>query len=188
MYVPSELTWPRPEGEVKILQETSYPEAETSALRIEMPRAMRFGVNFRVPEWTRDASVKVNGAALNVNAGPGTWAEVSREWRSGDTVEIRIPQPLRAQPIDMQHPRRVAIARGPVVLVMDDWVFETIPQLPDAKNIEKWLLADDRPGVFRIAPPDGSKIEARFRPFYAVGEVTPYRMYHDLDAPAIPVW
>jgi hypothetical protein len=34
----------------------------------------------------------------------------------------------------------------------------------------------------------GRKLDARFRPFYAVGEVTPYRMYHDLDAPPIPLW
>jgi hypothetical protein len=95
---------------------------------------------------------------------------------------------LRAQPVDGRHPRRVAIVRGPVVLVMDDWVFETMPQLPDPENIDKWLVADTRPGVFRLAPPDGSKIEARFRPFYSIGEVVPYRMYHDLDAPPIPVW
>jgi len=188
LYVASELTWSRPEGEVKLVQDTTYPETETSTLRLEMPRAMRFSLKFRVPEWTRDASVRVNGAAVNAKCEPGKWAEVTRAWQSGDTVEIRIPQPLRAQPIDKQHPRRVAIVRGPSVLVMDDWVFETIPQLPDPKNIDKWLVADKPEGVYRLAMPDGSKIEARFRPFYSIGEVTPYRMYHDLDAPPIPVW
>jgi Uncharacterized protein conserved in bacteria len=149
---------------------------------------MRFRVKFRVPAWTRDASVKVNGNAEAVRCEPGTWAAVDRTWQPADTMEIRIPQPLRAQSIDRQHPRRVAIVRGPVVLVMDDWVFETIPQLPDPKNIEKWLLPDQRAGVYRLKLPDGTRPGARFRPFYSIGEVTPYRMYHDLDAPPIPVW
>jgi hypothetical protein len=29
---------------------------------------------------------------------------------------------------------------------------------------------------------------AKFRPFHAVGEVTPYRIYHELDKLPIPVW
>jgi hypothetical protein len=145
-------------------------------------------VKFRIPEWTRDASMSVNRRAVAVRCVPGTWAELNRTWNADDTVEIRIPQPLRAQAVDRQHPRRVAIVRGAVVLVMDDWVFETIPQIPDPKNIDTWLIPDERPGVFRLSLPGGSKPDARFRPFYAIGEVTPYRMYHDLDAPPIPVW
>jgi uncharacterized protein len=188
LYVPSELTWTRPEGDVQVVQETGYPEAETSTLRVRTSAPMSFGLKFRVPEWAQGASVKVNGDAVEMRCSPGTWAEVTRTWQSGDAVEIRIPLALRAEAVDRQHPRRVAIVRGPVVLVMDDWVFETIPQLPDPKNIDKWLVADDRPGVFRLAMPDGSKQDARFRPFYAIGEVVPYRMYHDLDVPPIPVW
>jgi hypothetical protein len=92
---------------------------------------------------------------------------------------------LRMEAVDKQHPRRVAVVRGPVVLVMDDWVFETIPQMPGPENLIREIVADDSHGVFRFA---NSKIQAKFRPFYAVGEVTPYRMYFDLDSPPIPVW
>jgi hypothetical protein len=72
---------------------------------------------------------------------------------------------------------------------MDDWVFEEIPQLPAPADLERWLVPDrDQPGVFGIAPHDGRQLQAKFRPFYMFGEVTPYRIYHDLDAPPIPVW
>jgi len=187
LYVPSEVTWQSAEGEVRGVLETAYPESETAKLRFAMQQPSRFALRFRIPAWTHDASLKVNGSDAAAGK-PGMWAEIHRTWHPGDEAEIRIPLPLRMEPVDRQHPRRVAVVHGPVVLVLDDWVFEPIPRLPEPGNLEKELVADTAPGVFRLAPPDGGKIQARFRPFYAVGEVTPYRMYHDLDSLPIPVW
>jgi hypothetical protein len=130
----------------------------------------------------------VNGVALAIDARPGTWASIERTWNSGDTVEIRIPMALHMEAVDRQHPRRVAVVRGPVVLVMDDWVFEEIPRLPEPDQLGAWLVPDEKSGVFRISQAEGRNLQARFRPFYAVGEVVPYRMYHDLDAAPVPVW
>jgi hypothetical protein len=189
LYLPSEVTWQSPAGEIKLTQETAYPEAETSTLRLGMKGPAQFTLKFRVPEWTRDASAKVNDATVSVEAKPGTWAAITRTWAPGDEVEIRIPLHLRMVPVDREHPRRVAVVRGPVVLVLDDWVFEDIPRLPEPADVERWLVPDaQQAGTFRIVPPDGKVIQAKFRPFYAVGEVTPYRMYHDLDSLPIPVW
>ena len=187
LYLPSEATWEGPRGEVTAVLETAYPESDTATLRLNMKKSARFAIRFRIPGWTRDASLKVNGAPGPV-CKPGTWAEIDRAWQPGDSVEIRIPLTLRMEPVDRRHPRRVAVVHGPVVLVLDDWVFEDIPRLPEPANLEKELVADSAPGVFRLAPPNGARIQARFRPFYAVGEVTPYRMYHDLDSLPIPVW
>jgi uncharacterized protein len=188
LYVPSEATWNGPAGEVKLVQETTYPETETSNLRLSMAAPSRFVLKLRVPAWARDFSVRINGAPVDVAATPGTWAQIDRIWAPDDAIEVRIPMGLRMVPVDAQHPRRVAVVRGPVVLVMDDWVFEEIPRLPEPADVNKWLQPDERPGVFRIVPPDGRKVDAKFRPFYAVGEVTPYRLYHDLDSLPIPVW
>ncbi|MDE3166854.1 MAG: glycoside hydrolase family 127 protein, partial [Acidobacteriota bacterium] len=74
LYLPSEVAWQRPEGEVRVVQETAYPEAETSTLTLDMPRAARFALKFRIPSWTRDASLKVNGAAVDAPCRPGAWA------------------------------------------------------------------------------------------------------------------
>lgn len=188
LYVPSEVTWAGPGGEVKLTQTTTYPETDTSRLQLALAAPARFTLRFRVPEWTDGFSATVNGEAVALAARPGTWAEIDRTWRTGDEVTVRIPMKLRMVPVDPQHPRRVAVVRGPTVLVMDDWVFEEIPQLPGPPDLERWLVPDERPGVFRIAPQPGKTLEARFRPFYMIGEVTPYRMYHDLDAAPIPVW
>lgn len=188
LYLPSEVTWQRVDGAVRVTQQTEYPAKETSTLRVQVAQPSRFALKARVPAWAETVNLRVNGTAVDVAAKPGGWAELDRTWNNDDEVTIQIPLKLRMVPVDPQHPRRVAVVRGPVVLVMDDWVFEEIPQLPEPAQLESWLVPDTQPGVFRIAPQRGKQLEARFRPFYTIGEVTPYRMYHDLDAPPIPVW
>jgi len=111
LYLPTEAVWNRPEGEVKLTQETRYPEAETSLLTLQMKRSMNFAVKCRVPGWARDMSLKVNGADSGVACKPGTWAVVSRTWNPGDRLEVRIPLRFRLQAIDKWHPNRVAVVR-----------------------------------------------------------------------------
>lgn len=189
LYVPSEVTWHGPTSDVHVVQSTDYPATETSTLRLTLDQPARFALKFRVPAWADGFTAQVNGQPVAIVAHPGTWAVLERTWQTGDRVEIRIPLKLRMVPVDAQHPRRVAVVRGPVVLVMDDWVFEEIPQLPEPKDLDHWLVPDPaHPGVFQIAAQNDKKLQARFRPFYAIGEVTPYRMYFDLDAPPVPVW
>lgn len=187
LYVPSSVTWRSPAGEVKLTQTTTYPETETTTLKLSLAKPTTFTLKFRVPEWCEGATATVAGASHRGRA--GTWGEITREWRNGDTVEIRLPMTPRYVAVDPQHPRRVAVVRGPAVLVLDDWVFEEIPQLPEPAELARWLVPDQQPGVFGIAPQAGRPaLQAKFRPFHMIGEVTPYRLYHDLDAPPIPVW
>lgn len=184
LYLPSEVTWRRPDGEVKLVQDTRYPEAETTTLAFEMKRSLNFPLKFRVPGWSRDVSVKLNGVAANVACKPGTWASIARTWRSGDRVEIRIPLALRYVAVDPQHPKRVAVVRGPVVMAQDRLDQEPVFGLPETEaNLNKWLVPDATPAVFRLVPPSGAKVTAKFQPFYTIGESYPYRMYFDLDKP-----
>ena len=204
MYVPSEAIWSRPEGEIKIRQETLYPEGETSTLTLQMKQAVSFPLKFRVPGWARDASVKVNGTAAGVTCAPGTWATVERIWSSGDKVEIRIPLRFRMEAIDPQHPDRVAVMRGPVVMVLDAWAHSQRFRLPESEDdLNTWMISDPKPtrvglvspaesystpGVFRVQFPDGTSAESKMFPFYAMGEVFPYKMYFDKKSLPFKVW
>jgi DUF1680 family protein len=55
-----------------------------------------------------------------VTAAPGSFAALRRRWKSGDVVQLRLPQSFRTEPIDDQHPNVVAVMRGPVMLVAID--------------------------------------------------------------------
>jgi hypothetical protein len=189
LFVPSEVTWNRADGDVKLTQETNYPEAETSTLSLELKQPATFALRFRVPAWARDLSVKVNGAAENVEGKPGTWATLQREWKSGDRVEIHIPLLARMLPVDRQHPNRVAVARGPVAMVLEAAYHDAAFRLPETDGeLNQWLVADGAPGFFRVQPTDGSRVRSLFRPFYTIEENYPYKIYFDKDKLPLRFW
>lgn len=178
LYVPSEVTWERGNSEVKLVQETSYPETETVTLRLETNDSVNFPLSFRVPEWATGVTVKVNGAEQQIEARPGSWAAVTRTWQNGDTVEIRIPLEFRRVPVDAQHPDRVAIMRGPVVLAQDVQ-HDPLPAIPkDDRALAGYFKPDpNRPAVFLAQ--DDLPCRGVFRPFYSFGEGERYRIYFD---------
>ncbi len=189
LYLPSEVTWKRPEGEVKVVQETEYPLAETSLFTVNLKQNVAFALKFRVPAWSSDMSVKVNGSAANVACKPGTWASVERTWNSGDKVEVTIPLRLRYSAVDKEHPYRIAVVRGPVVMVQEGNAHEPIFKLPDTEaELNQWLTPDRPRGYFSMHPPDGTNVQAKFLPFYAAIESLAYRMYFDNDKLPFILW
>ena len=58
--------------------------------------------------------MSVNGEEPEVGK-PGTYSTVSRTWKSGDTVTVRLPMRLRLIPAN-DDPNVAALAFGPVVL------------------------------------------------------------------------
>jgi DUF1680 family protein len=204
LYVSSEVTWNRPAGEVHVAQDTRYPEEDVSRLRLTTKQPSSFALRFRVPAWTRGASVKVNGAVVAGRYEPGTWGSVERTWSSGDLVEIQIPLRLRMQAVDAQHPDRVAVVRGPAVLALEGAYHDPNFRLPGSDaELEQWLSPEpwsrasgvhatdpkaDVATVLRVVPPDKSPVRLRFRPFYEIQENYPYFMYFDRKALPWRLW
>jgi DUF1680 family protein len=189
LYVPSEVSWAHSGGEVKVIQETNYPEAEEVSFRLEMKTKMTFALTFRVPRWSNEMSITVNGVASKVVCTPGTWASIEREWTSGDRVQIVIPLSFRMEPVDQQHPHRVAIVRGPVVYVIEADYHEPLFRLPHGDaDLVNWLVPDKTPGLYRVVLPEGGRVVSKFHPFYEVGEGFPYKMYFDKDQLPVSLW
>lgn len=178
LYVPSEVMWKVGGTEVKLVQETRYPESEVISLNLETRGNIRFALKFRVPQWASDLTTKVNGAEQVIAAKPGEWAVLDRSWQNGDKVEIRIPLTLRRVPVDRQHPNRVAIMRGPVVLAQEAQ-HDPLPAIPksDEALISYLKAAENRPGVFFAQ--DDLPARGAFRPFYTFGEGERYHIYFD---------
>jgi hypothetical protein len=177
------VTWQQSGQTVRLTQQTKYPEGEDIQLTIETDRQVSTAIHFRVPDWATSASVMVNGTALPVDIRPSTWATIRRIWQKGDRIDIRIPMRLRAEPIDEQHPERVAILYGPVVLV-EDLRFNLGLQMQAGHHSPEDLTARLRQGENPlhfdvIDPPDQVIRSGRFYPYYAAQRDIPYRMYHD---------
>jgi hypothetical protein len=190
MYVPSEVTWSRADGNVHVVQDTAYPEESTSTLTLAMDRPSHFTLSFRVPEWSRGVTATVNGTPTRATFTPGTWGQITREWQSGDRVVIDIPLRMRLEPVDKWHPNRVAAVRGPVVLVLAGDYQDPAFNLPmDNDALDRWLIPNTRaPGTYRVQPPGGHRVAPTFQPFYAAAEDYPYKMYFDRDIPVPRLW
>ena len=163
MYAPSELRSEQNGRRVKLTQATDYPSGETISIRIETTTPQIWTLRLRIPAWMeRPARITVNGAAAAPAKG-GSFAALRRRWKSGDVVELRLPQQFRAEPIDKLHPKVVAVMRGPIMLVA------TNP--PDGLEkrpfpIEEGFTAPgERPGAW-TRNLDGQRIV--FVPFYQV--------------------
>ncbi len=121
LFIPSEVRWMHNQMEVKVTQQTQYPEEQTSRLVFTLPASAYFQVKLRVPQWCERAGIRINGEDVSIPARPQTWAVLSREWRHGDQIEFTMPMQLRSVPIDRQHPNLVALAYGPVVLAQEQF-------------------------------------------------------------------
>jgi hypothetical protein len=121
-------------------------------------------MRLRIPAWLEQpAQITVNGASAGVIAKAGSFATLHRRWKSGDVVQLRLPQSFRAEPIDDQHPNVVAVMRGPLMLVAVD--------PPD--GLEKRVLPIDE-GFSPVAQRPGAWIRNQggqpilFLPFHQV--------------------
>ena len=184
LFIPSEVSWTQDGQPVKLTQETEYPENGETHLRIETSKSITSAIRFRVPDWATEVSVLVNGNPVTVNARPSSWAAIERRWQNGDRVAIRIPLGLRAEAVDAQHPHRVAISYGPVVLV-EDLRFNLGLQVAPGHHTRADLAARLRPEAdhplrFEVLDPPGQVVRSgHFFPYYAAPAGLPYRMYHD---------
>ncbi|HEU5431065.1 MAG TPA: hypothetical protein VFU81_05345, partial [Thermomicrobiales bacterium] len=185
LFVPSEVTWNQNGSRVRLRQETRYPDAETTALAVQLERPLRFRLRLRVPGWSGGMVIRLNDAPLAVAATPGDWVTIEREWQPGDRITARIPMNLRLQPIDKQHPRRVAIMHGPVVLAQDEACCRRPFALAPSADLSSRLVREGDDLRFRILDTAPERHTRYLKPFSDFPAFWPYWVYFDLDAPPL---
>lgn len=117
LYSPSTLTWA--EKGVTVTQTTRFPQEQGSTLTFG-GRSASFTLRLRVPSWaTAGFRVTVDGRAVSGTPQPGSYFDVSRSWRAGDTVRIAMPFRTRVEkaPDDAS---LQTLFHGPVNLVARD--------------------------------------------------------------------
>ncbi|HWB85478.1 MAG TPA: beta-L-arabinofuranosidase domain-containing protein [Bryobacteraceae bacterium] len=117
LYVPSTLSWVQGGTKCELKQVTAYPYDGQIGLEVSAARPETFSIFLRIPEWANGATVMVNGKRGSAKVAAGTFAEVHREWKNGDRIELDLPLTMRLEAIDEQHPNQAALLRGPLVLM-----------------------------------------------------------------------
>ena len=144
LFLPSEVTWTRAGRRGAIVQETDYPDADTTRLTISPPsrRAFRAAGSRAVLDARHDCGRERRaGRASTRDPAPGPRS--TRTWTSGDRVDIRIPLTLRMQAVAPQYPDRVAVVRGPVVLALEGAYHDPNFRLPMRdEDLRAWLVPE----------------------------------------------
>lgn len=189
LYAPSTATWKS--AGVNLAMETGFPEGDTATLEFTLQKPKQFTLALRRPAWAESGfEVKVNGKAVKVVSKPGSYVEIKRAWKTGDTVALALPKTLRVEGLP-DNKNRAALMWGPLVLAGDlgperrGGPADPVPSIVAAeKPIGAWLQpVPDRLGIFRSVGVgraiDNGEKEVEFVPFYRLHRRT-YGVYWDL--------
>jgi DUF1680 family protein len=125
---------------------TDYPLTDRALIEVNPAKAETFTLSLRIPAWSAQTVVKVNGKKQTVVA--GAYAAINRTWKPGDRVEIVFD--MRCRLLDAPHgsnrngDNMQAVIRGPVVLARDE-------NTDKAYNHPVTILADKN-GFVKIMP------------------------------------
>ena len=99
-------------------QETDYPWGQQVRITIEDAPGHDVALMLRIPGWTKGATLKVNGEAVDLAIQSKTYVKVKRVWQPGDVIELDLPMKTRiikAHPKAEEIRNHVAVMRGPIV-------------------------------------------------------------------------
>lgn len=120
-YSPCRVTAQAGGQEVTIEERTRYPMEGNIKLLISLHSPASFPLHLRIPSWTKNASVTVNGSPVEASA-PGSVTVISREWSDGDIVELSFPMKVTT---DTWYENSISVERGPLVYaleIQEEWV------------------------------------------------------------------
>jgi DUF1680 family protein len=158
--------------------ETDYPVTGHVSITVTPASPEEFSLRLRIPSWSRNTVVHVNGEAVQVMR--GTYAEIRRNWSPGDRVELELD--MRARLIDAPHGSNragddfQALVRGPVVLSRDQ-------HIDDDYNQPVRILAGEN-GFVDLVPEEPLRKDARmqFRVPTSGGDI------HMVDYASVNCW
>ena len=171
LYVPSKVQATLGGRAVTVTQTTDYPKANTTKLTIAIDRPATFTLSLRIPTWAGPkTAITVNAQPVSTEITPGRFANLTRTWAPGDTVELVLDMGLRLENLNAAHPDMVALMTGPLALFP---VNDSGPPL----SREDWLGATEQtPHTWVVHTADRT---VTLRPFMSITDET-YRLYNPL--------
>ncbi len=146
LYSAGTASFKLPDGKnVSIIQETDYPVNNLISLIIQPETTSSFVLKLRIPEWSKQSVLKVNGETIPCK--PGSYASIKRTWNKNDKVTLELDLRGRIIRAPSGAPQQ-AIMRGPVLLAMDS-------RLVQEQDSTVWLIS--QPYQYETYIPENGK-------------------------------
>jgi DUF1680 family protein len=108
---------------IALTQVTDYPwDSRIQVTLDDVLTHKPVSLYFRIPGWTENPTITVNGTRTDIPPVPGSYLEIYRYWNPGDEIVLEFPMPVRlmeANPKIAKLRGKVAVMRGPVVYCME---------------------------------------------------------------------
>jgi uncharacterized protein len=135
-YGPSTLRATTPGGQLSAIeQKTQYPKDGDVKIGLLLARPEKFELRLRIPSWSANTRVAVNGATVAAKA--GTYLLLDREWSSGDRIEVALDLSFHFWAGEREQDAKTSVYRGPLLLAFDtlhnEADIERVPELDGAR-------------------------------------------------------
>jgi DUF1680 family protein len=115
LFIPSTLQWK--ERGLTVEQQTSFPNSETTQIKLKLQSPQQFAVYFRYPSWVKEGRLKamVNNKPVAVKPNANSYVFINRTWKTGDVISIVLPMEIKAEFLP-DSSQWMSFVRGPIVL------------------------------------------------------------------------
>lgn len=106
------------QGEVRLRQETDYPNSGKIRLIVPPAQPERFRLRCRIPGWCASFQLGINGQEISLSAQDG-WLVIDRIWQPEDVVDLALDMPWRLVRGTAKQTGKAAVLRGPVLYCLN---------------------------------------------------------------------
>jgi DUF1680 family protein len=103
---------------LRLIQETDYPLGRDVLLRTELEHPEEFCLLLRIPGWSKQTGVALNGEEMD-EVEPGSYLSLQRRWEGGDIIQLSFDMSLRLWVGEREAEGKASIYRGPILLAYD---------------------------------------------------------------------
>lgn len=114
LFISSQVEWP--EKGLTLVQDTSFPEEEGTTIHVRTKGRVSSQICVRAPSWVGSGfGITINGAPpSSIGMGAGHFV-LTRDWKNGDQIHVRLPMSLRMESLP-DDPSIQAAMYGPLAL------------------------------------------------------------------------
>ena len=120
-----------------IEQETGYPAEGEVKITIHLNKSESFPLRFRIPSWSMQTEMIVNGDSVYPE--PGEYCIIERLWKDGDVVELSLDFSPHFWAGAENRTDHISVYTGPILLAVDER-FNTIFLKNEVFDLEQMKL------------------------------------------------